>query len=233
MAAPGGVQPYGWAATSGGLPAGLTLNGSTGLISGTVGGVQTAINFTVTVTDSQSPAKTANARLSLTAVSPIQHIVIIFQENRTPDNLFQDPVLIAPPHSADIQNFGVNSTGQTLPLGQLDLGSNGSNPDTYDLSHKHEAFTAMCDLNTTTGICKMDGADLIQAGCGGTGTNCWPPNPQFMYGNPGDVQPYFQIAAQYTLAPPPFPTNQKPRFPPPHFIISQNPAPPARGRPFC
>ena len=24
----------------------------------------------------------------------IQHVVIIFQENRTPDNLFQDPVLI-------------------------------------------------------------------------------------------------------------------------------------------
>ena len=26
--------------------------------------------------------------------SKIQHVVIIFQENRTPDNLFQDPVLI-------------------------------------------------------------------------------------------------------------------------------------------
>jgi len=24
----------------------------------------------------------------------IQHVVVIFQENRTPDNLFQDPVLI-------------------------------------------------------------------------------------------------------------------------------------------
>ena len=225
MAATGGVQPYRWAVTSGSLPAGLTLNSSTGLISGTVGGVQTVVNFTVTVTDSQSPAKTANASLSLTAVSPIQHIVIIFQENRTPDNLFQDPVLIAPPRSADIQNFGVNSTGQTLPLGQIDLGSNGSNPDTYDLSHKHEAFTAMCDLNTTTGICKMDGADLIQAGCGGVGSNCWPPNPQFMYVNPADVQPYFQMAEQYTFADRMFQTNQGPSFPAHQFIISGTSAP--------
>jgi hypothetical protein len=30
----------------------------------------------------------------------IQHVVVIFQENRTPDNLFQDPILIA--HGADI-----------------------------------------------------------------------------------------------------------------------------------
>jgi phospholipase C len=40
--------------------------------------------------------------------SKIQHVVIIFQENRTPDNLFQDPVLIA--NGADIQNYGVNAT---------------------------------------------------------------------------------------------------------------------------
>ena len=37
----------------------------------------------------------------------IQHVVIIFQENRTPDNLFQDPMLISA--GADIQNFGINS----------------------------------------------------------------------------------------------------------------------------
>src|SRR5882672_11839150 len=91
LAATGGIQPYRWTVTSGSLPAGLALNSSTGLISSTLGGVQTAINFTATVSDSQSPAKTAQAGLSLTAVSPIQHIVIIFQENRTPDNLFQDP----------------------------------------------------------------------------------------------------------------------------------------------
>ena len=47
--------------------------------------------------------------------SKIQHVVIIFQENRTPDNLFQDPVLIK--KGADIQNYGVNSKGQAAFAG--------------------------------------------------------------------------------------------------------------------
>jgi phospholipase C len=223
LKATGGIPPYTWAVTTGSLPAGVTLNSSTGLISGTVGGVQTAINFTVTVTDSQAPARAANAGLSLTAVSPIQHIVIIFQENRTPDNLFQDPVLIG--KGADIVSSGVNSTGQTIPLDPIDLGTSGSNPDNYDLSHAHDAFVSMCDLNSATGVCKMDGADLIKPGCGGSGTNCWPTNPQFKSVNPADVQPYFQMAEQYTFADRMFQTNQGPSFPAHQFIISGTSAP--------
>src|SRR5262249_55005539 len=38
-----------------------------------------------------------------------QHVVIIFQENRTPDNLFHDPGLIA--KGADIASSGMNSAG--------------------------------------------------------------------------------------------------------------------------
>ena len=58
----------------------------------------------------------------------IQHIVVIFQENRTPDNLFQDPVLVK--NGADIHNSGVNSQGQTIPLSPIDLGTTGSDPRT-------------------------------------------------------------------------------------------------------
>jgi hypothetical protein len=50
----------------------------------------------------------------------IQHVVVIFQENRTPDNLFQDPALIK--NGADIQNYGVNSKGQTISLSPIDFG---------------------------------------------------------------------------------------------------------------
>src|SRR5580704_4192129 len=59
--------------------------------------------------------------------SKIQHVVIIFQENRTPDNLFQG--LCLPPNGSsglcntnpsasqyDIASSGVNSLGVTLPL---------------------------------------------------------------------------------------------------------------------
>jgi phospholipase C len=51
----------------------------------------------------------APARPPHQPVSLIQHVVVIFQENRTPDNLFQDPVLIA--HGADIASTGINSKG--------------------------------------------------------------------------------------------------------------------------
>src|SRR5580693_9190588 len=71
----------------------------------------------------------------------IQHVVIIFQENRTPDNLFHDPVLIA--RGADIASSGVNSKGETIPLSEIGLGTNGNNPDNYDLSHAHSAFVEM------------------------------------------------------------------------------------------
>jgi hypothetical protein len=53
MTATGGVAPYTWTAT--GLPSGLTINPSTGLISGTPGPTSngTFSSVVVTVTDSQ------------------------------------------------------------------------------------------------------------------------------------------------------------------------------------
>ena len=50
--ATGGVTPYAWSLASGALPAGLTLNGSTGVISGTPTRKGT-FNFVVRVRDSQ------------------------------------------------------------------------------------------------------------------------------------------------------------------------------------
>jgi hypothetical protein len=102
---------------------------------------------------------------------PIQHVVVIFQENRTPDNLFQDPVLIA--RGADIASSGTNSKGQIIPLIPIDLGTTGSNPQNYDLSHTHSAFVSMYDGG------KMDGADLITCL---PAANCpADSNPQFKY----------------------------------------------------
>jgi phospholipase C len=46
------------------------------------------------VTGSEPPtAKTATANLSITMTSKIQHVVVMFEENRTPDNLFRGPIL--------------------------------------------------------------------------------------------------------------------------------------------
>jgi hypothetical protein len=68
LQATGGVPPYTWTLTSGVLPAGLSL-ASSGVISGTPTNQETQ-SFTVQVADSQTPASTATATLSLTITGP-------------------------------------------------------------------------------------------------------------------------------------------------------------------
>lgn len=145
-----------------------------------------------------------------------QHIVIIFQENRTPDNLFHDPVLIKA--GADIASSGVNSTGQTIQLTPAPL----TTP--YDLSHAHSAFMAMYNNG------KMNGANRIPFEAPNKVPP--PPNPQFRYVNPSDVQPYFQMAEQYTFGDRMFQTQQGPSFVAHQFIISGTSAPSAHSTSF-
>ncbi len=167
----------------------------------------------------------------------IQHVVIIFQENRTPDNLFQG--LCIPPYGSasacsttptasqyDIAGRGLDSTGATITLNPIDLGTVGSNgnPDNYDLSHAHSAFVDMCDLNAS-GACRMNGANLIPIACAEGATNCPPASPQFTYVYPNDVAPYLTMAQTYTFADHMFQTNQGPSFPAHQFIISGTSAP--------
>ncbi len=144
-----------------------------------------------------------------------QHVVVIFQENRTPDNLFHGFP------NADIAGSGVNSTGQTIPLTPIALANN------YDLSHAHNAFVEMYDSG------KMDGANKITISCNIGAVNCPPANPQFMYVNPSDVQPYFQLGEQYTFGDRMFQTNQGPSFPAHQFIISGTSAPTATSNLFA
>jgi phospholipase C len=146
----------------------------------------------------------------------IQHVVVIFQENRTPDNLFQDPVLIQQ-RGADIQNYGLNSLGQKIVLTPTTLQTG------YDLSHAHKAFVDMYDGG------KMDGADKIPVTCNLDGplTCSAPPNPSFQYVDPSGIAPYFQLAETYTFGDRMFQTNQGPSFPAHQYIISGTSAPSA------
>jgi len=90
--------------------------------------------------------------IPLTAQAQIlnfKHVVVIFQENRTPDNLFQG--LCAPPYGAcavpptpmapyDIQTSHWKAKTGTINPGPVALAN------TYDLSHAHSAFNAMCNV---------------------------------------------------------------------------------------
>ncbi|WP_353069585.1 putative Ig domain-containing protein [Tunturibacter empetritectus] len=72
LSATGGTAPYTWSVT--GLPAGLTL-GSNGVIAGTPTATGN-FSISVTVTDSQSPAKTASATIPLSVTAAIAPLAI-------------------------------------------------------------------------------------------------------------------------------------------------------------
>ena len=69
LAGAGGITPYTWSITQGTLPAGLTLNASTGVITGTPRAAGST-SFTVGLTDSGSPALTATAQYTVAIAYP-------------------------------------------------------------------------------------------------------------------------------------------------------------------
>jgi phospholipase C len=151
----------------------------------------------------------------------IRNVVIIFQENRTPDNLFGSNPSFLP--GVDIATSGVNSQGQQIPLTPIGLSNN------YDLSHTHRAFTNMYDRGN------MDGADKVGVICNKGAQGCPPANAQFRYvdNSNGILDPYFQLAEQYTFGDRMFQTNQGPSFPAHQFIISGTSAPTADSNLFA
>jgi len=155
----------------------------------------------------------SGAKAQIQFPNPIRHVVLIFQENRTPDNLFQG-LLTWPglnPANYVIASSGLNSSGQTIPLVAAPFGNH------YDLSHAHQAFLQMYDNG------KMDGADLIT--CYGT---C-PANPQYVYvdNSTGIVDPYLTLAADYGWANFFFSTHQGGSYPGHQFIFGGTSAPSA------
>ncbi len=160
--------------------------------------MKSIMKFAILVLQSAIVATAANADIPV-----VQHVVIIMQENRTPDNLFHG--LPAQLPGADIANSGLNSQGQTIPLTAVALAN------TYDLSHRHSAFQDMYDNG------RLDGADLLKCK-ENNGSHC-PANPQFKYVNPADVAPYFYLATHYGFANRMFQSNQGPSLPAHQFIL--------------
>jgi phospholipase C len=124
-------------------------------------------------------------------INKIDHVVIVIQENRSLDNLFQGFP------GADTQSYGRDSNGNKIKLQPISLAT------TWDLDHSTTAFVTSCNgTGSLPGTnCKMNGFDKEFVGCGHSG---YPPcpikHPQYAYAPAKETKPYFDMAEQYVLA---------------------------------
>jgi phospholipase C len=182
--------------------------------------------------------------------TPIKHVIVIFQENRTPDNLFQglctanggapgcSPSGNGPTY--DIVSNYVNSDGQTVPLQPVGLATN------FDLDHSHGGPNLNGTISgfnfefSNQGVNGKPGAN-VPALCAADVFGCVVPGnnfSQFMYvyntpvtntdhSKGGLLDPYITLATTYGWANRMFQTNQGPSYPAHQFIFGATSAPTA------
>jgi phospholipase C len=115
--------------------------------------------------------------------SRISHVVIVVQENRSFDNLFNGFP------GADTVQSGRIHTGQIVPLQPVSLAA------PYDVSHLANDFVFSYDGGA------MDGFDFVGTGGGRlSASGRHGPFPQYAYVPPSDNAEYFALARRYVLA---------------------------------
>ncbi len=170
---------------------------------------------------------------------PFKHVIVIVQENRTPDNLFQDQHLID--NGADIlPGDGLNNAQQnaSCEYGNVYLYAYPSLGACFDPDHLHgTAFETSADIDNN-GVPHWDGACSTNFVI--VHKSCFPGNQG--YGNyanytyvqnypvsgsscPCILNPYYQIAEQYGFANHMFQTNQGPSYAAHQFLFSGTSAP--------
>jgi len=151
-----------------------------------------------------------------------QHIIILFQENRTPDNL-----------------FGGNPTFETgVDLKQSQLGQQWCLGACFDPNHSHGSWESiwapgngqksMCNAGKSACTNSVSSCPPVPPGSGGTTCNgvvvTTPQYPQETYVSTtydnSVVAPYFDIATKYGFANYMFQTNEGPSNPAHQFIFS-------------
>ena len=161
-------------------------------------------------------------------ITSFQHVVVVVQENRTPDNMFQG--LCTTPTACSTrpgpQQYNIQQKAwldKTSPTGRTDPKA-GPFATEYDLQHSHAAFVRMCDPNVY-GACAMDGAALVEC--------YYKPCPvkraefQYVDNSTGVLQPYLDLVKAYGWGNYFFQTNQGPSQPAHQFVFGATSAPSA------
>lgn len=136
---------------------------------------------------------------SLLGGGKIKHVIIVIMENRTFDNLFNGYP------GADSVPSGTTHLGAPVALRPTPFEA------PCDPDHSHGAWVKNWDGG------KMDGFDTTPANCFGL-----PPDPLYPYGYVprAETQPYWDVAAQSTLADRMFASQTGPSYPGHLFLIA-------------
>ncbi|MGA9473378.1 MAG: alkaline phosphatase family protein [Terriglobales bacterium] len=164
-------------------------------------------------------------------ISQFQHIIIVFQENRTPDNLFyglcaNNPCSTTP----DSTHYNIQTSNwfdETSPGGVFQpVGV--SIAMRYSLAHSHPLWKHQCDLDKSLNPpqCRMDGAAATAKNRGAFAYVANTVNSK--YPN-GVMTPYLTLVPQYGWANFMFQTNQGPSFPAHQYIFGGTSALDAEG----
>ncbi|HEX3549234.1 MAG TPA: alkaline phosphatase family protein [Candidatus Elarobacter sp.] len=155
-----------------------------------------------------------NAALAAPA-SPIKHVVVIVQENRTPDNLFYGlcaytrRCAFSPFSPAQPARYDIRTTRWPQKGGPAVEPVAGPLVTSFDLNHAHAGFVNECDRGPSG--CRMDGAQKRGYG----------------YVRSSDVQPYLELAAGFGWANAMFQSNQGPSYPAHQYLFGATSAPSA------
>ncbi|HEX3472075.1 MAG TPA: alkaline phosphatase family protein [Silvibacterium sp.] len=177
--------------------------------------------------------------------SQITRVVVIFQENRTPDNLFHFLTPACPiPRGASglaacIPAPVTTSCYDISPCGLSNRGPDGTIVPPFpvtlkptllsgsvDPDHSHKGFVEMCNPDPKTFECRNDGAWLTSKPAGDSYAYVSNPGVTNSDGSRGTLlEPYLILARQYGWANYMYQTNQGPSYPAHQFIFAGTSAP--------
>lgn len=166
LQASGGTSPYAWSITAGSLPAGLSLNQATGLISGTPTTNGTS-NFTATVTDGGSPAQSKSVPLSIVVAAASAPALTI---NATlPSGTAGTAYSNAMSASGGTPAYTWSITAGSLPTGLTLAASSGTISGTPSASGTYNFTATVTDNSSPTAQTKSAATSIVIAAAGPTG----------------------------------------------------------------
>jgi phospholipase C len=138
----------------------------------------------------------------------ISHVIIVIQENRSFDNLFQGYP------GADTASSGQTHDGKTIPLGAIPL------ENMHDIDHQVVDFLESYNNGRMNGFDLEGGATGPGSGSGLRTRNVTVSYPAYGFVPRSEVQPYWTLAKRYVVADRMFPSQLDASWTAHQFLIS-------------